>query len=170
MYCPSCRSEYRAGFSRCAHCDVDLVAELPPEDEFGSTEAMARLLADKEVQALLVGNHVDLGEAQRFLARARIPSVMAGEASEEIDAPVHQRFFLMVAADDLERARDLVHARWREGAIAQGMLLSDEAPAAGVCPACGAAVSLSAQECPDCGLFVGDAAEEEGAPPPDGDT
>lgn len=29
-FCPACRSEYREGFSRCADCDVDLVAERPP--------------------------------------------------------------------------------------------------------------------------------------------
>jgi hypothetical protein len=29
MFCPQCRAEYRAGFTRCADCDVDLVAELP---------------------------------------------------------------------------------------------------------------------------------------------
>ena len=33
MYCPSCRSEYRAGFTWCKDCDVALVAELLPEDE-----------------------------------------------------------------------------------------------------------------------------------------
>lgn len=30
MYCPNCRAEYRAGFSRCAGCEVELVEELPP--------------------------------------------------------------------------------------------------------------------------------------------
>ena len=28
MICPVCRDEYRPGFTRCATCDVDLVAEL----------------------------------------------------------------------------------------------------------------------------------------------
>lgn len=30
MFCPQCRAEYRAGFSRCSDCEVDLV-EGPPE-------------------------------------------------------------------------------------------------------------------------------------------
>jgi len=29
MICPQCKAEYRAGFTRCADCDVDLVWELP---------------------------------------------------------------------------------------------------------------------------------------------
>ena len=32
MFCPVCRSEYRSGFTHCADCDVDLVAELPKQD------------------------------------------------------------------------------------------------------------------------------------------
>ena len=29
MFCPQCRAEYRAGFTRCSDCDVDLVHDLP---------------------------------------------------------------------------------------------------------------------------------------------
>jgi hypothetical protein len=29
MFCPECQGEYRAGFTRCADCDIDLVDELP---------------------------------------------------------------------------------------------------------------------------------------------
>jgi hypothetical protein len=32
MFCPSCRSESRPGFTRCPDCDVELVESLPPED------------------------------------------------------------------------------------------------------------------------------------------
>ena len=32
MYCPSCRTEYREGFSTCADCGDALVATLSPED------------------------------------------------------------------------------------------------------------------------------------------
>ena len=158
MFCPQCRSEYRAGFTTCAHCHVPLVAELPPADLFESPEAMAKSLEGKETQAILVGSHVDLSEAQSYLGGKRIASVLAGEAGDEpAETPVAHRFFLMVAADDLERAREAIQARWRQGAIAQGLLLSDGPVPEGVCPACGAPVPPTASECPDCGLFLGDA-------------
>jgi hypothetical protein len=32
MFCPECRAEYRAGFTRCSDCDVDLVQELSESD------------------------------------------------------------------------------------------------------------------------------------------
>jgi hypothetical protein len=31
MFCPTCKAEYRPGFTECADCDVDLVYELPEE-------------------------------------------------------------------------------------------------------------------------------------------
>src|SRR5437016_438114 len=37
MFCPSCQGEYRAGFTRCADCDVTLVEALPD----GATNAAA---------------------------------------------------------------------------------------------------------------------------------
>ena len=33
MFCPKCKTEYREGFTRCADCEVDLIAELSPESE-----------------------------------------------------------------------------------------------------------------------------------------
>jgi hypothetical protein len=33
MYCPQCKAEYRAGFTRCADCDVELVRELAPSPD-----------------------------------------------------------------------------------------------------------------------------------------
>jgi hypothetical protein len=33
MFCPNCKSEYRAGFTRCSDCDVDLVEALFAEEE-----------------------------------------------------------------------------------------------------------------------------------------
>ena len=39
MICPQCGSEYREGFTRCADCDVDLVAAPPsPPDERAKIE------------------------------------------------------------------------------------------------------------------------------------
>ena len=33
MFCPLCQAEYRAGFTRCSECDVQLVEVLPPRQE-----------------------------------------------------------------------------------------------------------------------------------------
>jgi hypothetical protein len=39
MFCPNCGIEYRAGFTHCNDCDVDLVDDLPSEDEPAEGEA-----------------------------------------------------------------------------------------------------------------------------------
>lgn len=39
MFCPQCKSEYRQGFTRCADCDVDLIASLPEAGEAGFNPA-----------------------------------------------------------------------------------------------------------------------------------
>jgi len=33
MFCPKCKAEYREGFLKCAKCKIDLVPELPLEQE-----------------------------------------------------------------------------------------------------------------------------------------
>lgn len=47
-FCPRCRSEYREGFSRCADCDLDLVAERPPAP---SLEGWVEIFRGTELQA-----------------------------------------------------------------------------------------------------------------------
>jgi len=39
MFCPSCQGEYRAGFTRCADCDVALVEALPDGEPAGEMSA-----------------------------------------------------------------------------------------------------------------------------------
>lgn len=38
MFCPQCGLEYRPGFTHCNDCDVDLVQELPGEEEEAAEE------------------------------------------------------------------------------------------------------------------------------------
>ena len=117
---------------------------------------MAAALAGKPLEAIVVGSHVALREAQQLLADRHILSVIAGEAEEEQQTGLHARFFLMVEAERLDDARALFRDRWRRGLQIEGLMLKEEAGAEGVCPACGAAVSDDANECGECGLFLGD--------------
>ena len=173
MYCPECRSEFVEGVASCAACEVSLVAELPELDPYATPEGMAAMLEGKEVQAFMVANQVVLQEVQRLLGDFRIPSAIAGEAAEELEAAMHARFFLMVAEDQLDDARQVMADQWKKGVEAEGLMFADgQAPSgkgveaevaedgAADCPACGVSVPPEAEECPDCGLFVGAAGEE----------
>jgi hypothetical protein len=54
MYCPNCRAEYRAGFTRCSDCGVELLEGLPPHR-----------LEDLEARE---NERPDLARASHFLA------------------------------------------------------------------------------------------------------
>lgn len=73
-FCPSCRAEFRQGFTRCNECDVPLVAELSLPGA-GSEE-----VAGARRQALqIVSTSSDKGEAtfiRDLLDNAGIPSVI----------------------------------------------------------------------------------------------
>jgi hypothetical protein len=156
MYCPKCRAEYVAGFTRCAHCELALVAELPEADIYSSPESMATALKGKELEALLVGKYVDLREMQRLLADERVASAIAGEAGEELEPGMHSRFFLMIAAEDIDKARVFFQSRWDRGLQVEGLMFKQSGPSIeGACPACGGTVPADAAECPECGLFLG---------------
>ncbi|MEZ4271021.1 MAG: hypothetical protein R3C68_06185 [Myxococcota bacterium] len=166
MYCPTCRAEYREGFTTCATCEVDLVLVMPDADPFSSPEKMAEVLADQEVVALMVGNHVNLQEAQRVLAEARIASMIAGEDAEELETAVHARFYLMIAQAEVATAQKVFSQRWEEGLEREGVMLTDKLQEDAEiesesgdddlpCPACGTPVLENESECSECGLFVG---------------
>jgi hypothetical protein len=77
MYCPSCGSEYREGFSRCADCDVDLVETLsPPPDTHSDPGDLVTILA--------TGDPILLMTAKSLLDEAGIPSFTRGESMQDL--------------------------------------------------------------------------------------
>ena len=60
MFCPQCKSEYRAWFVRCSECDVPLVDHLPAE------------IGDANAELVRLRSYASDGEA--FLARSVLES------------------------------------------------------------------------------------------------
>ena len=75
MFCPKCRDEYRAGFTRCADCDVDLVEELPEVEEAPPLEM---------VTVLETGDQSLIAVAKSVLEGAGIPSIARNERLQNI--------------------------------------------------------------------------------------
>lgn len=73
MFCPACGTEYREGFTKCADCDVDLVAEPPPEPSFQK----ATTVLETSDQALLL-------VAKGLLESAGIPFSAVGERAQDL--------------------------------------------------------------------------------------
>lgn len=77
MYCPSCGSEYREGFSRCADCEVDLV-DAPPSPALADPDT-----GDVET-VFSTGDPVALLTAKTLLDEAGIPYLTRGEGIQDL--------------------------------------------------------------------------------------
>lgn len=154
--CPECRTEYTHVSVRCADCDVELVhpealapepspVELPPAAQLDCV----RVAPLAWIRALSEG-------LERGGISHRIEPATADDAPEGQDCAIFgdaQLFGLYVEHAAGGAAREL------DGVIA-AQVLPEEAPPlqegeADACPACGATLSASATECPDCELVFG---------------
>jgi hypothetical protein len=85
MICPSCRAEYRVGFTVCADCETALVPALDERAEPEVSDALEPLHETR--------NPEELGELAELLEEARVPYVVqAGTAlallaGDELVAP-----------------------------------------------------------------------------------
>lgn len=109
MFCPNCKSEYRAGFTHCADCDVDLVAHLPEEKRADHAEnnfIKVFETRDREV-ARVVGSFLNTQAIQYFTTHS----------GQYVNSDVE----FWVAEEDEEAAREVIRgATASEDEIAAG--------------------------------------------------
>lgn len=105
MFCPSCRDEFRAGFTRCAACDVDLVDSLEavpvggPRPPVGGPVDVLQPFVD-------FCGFLDLAEAREARDELRRRGVLARivlreSPSGSLEGPVDEEFWLQVQAHDV---------------------------------------------------------------------
>jgi hypothetical protein len=73
MYCPTCRSEYEPGVTRCAECEAALVENLPED---------ARADAEEFVPLREVNDPDELAVLQSVLDAAGVPYMLQGEEAQ----------------------------------------------------------------------------------------
>jgi len=155
--CPVCNAEYREEFKRCTSCEVDLVDRLPEADD----EKFERLEQAVEEEKASLSEPRTLEDAQRdaeLLREARIHCLIW--ANEKVLGPtgVPLYYHLALLPEDVELARQTLKARREKMLAVEGLqpdaAVVDLSAEKITCPACGF-VFLRAEECPDCGLFVG---------------
>ncbi len=162
LVCPSCGSSYRAGFTRCAHCDVDLVDKAQIEDVKAKIDSPRLALADVPKVPVLHAGIAACREIERALLDAGIPCYVEAE-SEDADvlgAAGAMKVGVIVAEADLPRVGELLKQRFEELVEQEGVgsfnteaidLTAEEVQ----CPACGHTGALVDGACGDCGLFLG---------------
>ena len=98
MFCPKCKSEYREGFSFCAHCQVELVKELPNE-EFDGYEEFISIAATTDISVIpIVKSILDYAEIKYFIKGDMLQSIPGINNVMQIQVPV----------EDIQNAKDLL--------------------------------------------------------------
>ena len=147
MFCPVCRDEYRAGFTRCAGCDVDLVASLDAVPRRPDAAVLPEV-AVEEAKVNFCGFET-LDEARRACDQLREKKIAADILVDEapgskLTEPAREEFWIRVAPRHLRAVADLLG--YPAGPV------DTAAEDTFNCSACGAVVKASDSECPGCGL------------------
>ena len=152
MFCPSCRDEFRPGFTRCERCNQDLVESLDEVVEGKTAQAGGHppLL----VQMVEFCGFVDLDEARKARELLRDKQITADILIRESpntspNDSVVEEFWLRV---DARRYRQAVPILGYDEA-GPGDLDSAEST---TCGKCGATIAAAESFCSSCGARFGD--------------
>jgi hypothetical protein len=103
MFCPKCGCEYRAGFTRCADCDVDLVDETSTVDiEIAEWKELVTIAKISDYAFLLV--------AKSVLQDAGIPYLAKNEGVQDLFGlgRIGTGFSIVAQPVELQVPRELV--------------------------------------------------------------
>jgi hypothetical protein len=99
MFCPSCKAEYRSGFTRCADCDVELVYELPVAAEEPSHDPQEIVWSGDSQQDCVAMCEWFRERGIPYTVNQRRKQIWAGGIKEDYDILVPPEFASRVKAD-----------------------------------------------------------------------
>lgn len=160
LICPTCGGTFRAGFTRCAACKVDLVDQATYAAAVVAMDSPGKALAGKKTVAVVHASLAACREIERALLDAGIPCLLETESEGEILAAGALKIGVVVAEEDVPRVGVVMKARFealihKEGVGTFKTDAIDITAAEVECPACGHKGPLKDGECADCGLFLG---------------
>ena len=167
-YCPICRSEFHNVATRCANCDVDLVASLEQARPVMNEDEISAWLSQRETVALSASGYDNLKSVKESLIAAHIPCLIARDVPDSCATGGccgrQDGFLLILAEQDLQEAQELFE-KHRERMIRTVDAPNAQKAADSIvdlgdggtveCPACGTSFDAGLEECPECGLYVG---------------
>lgn len=122
-YCPSCESEFRAGFTECNTCHVPLVASLSAEPDGAGDAYFEEDDSESELQLLLtLTSNSQAIFVRRLLDDADVPSVLHGGHGDEIRSGEPYRIY--VDEDYLDAAQETIES-FRSPALVTGQIEGD---------------------------------------------
>ena len=150
MFCPQCKDEFRAGFTRCGRCNVDLVDRL--------TEASPGVRQATIPTLVRMGEYcgfVSLDEARQARDQLREKTIASEIVIREppggpTDRTIQEEYWLRV---DVSRMREVVALL---GGVPEVETEPAENEADFACGGCGANVAAAESFCPKCGARFDD--------------
>ncbi|MBW2699393.1 MAG: hypothetical protein JRF33_01130 [Deltaproteobacteria bacterium] len=152
-FCPNCHDEYRKGFTRCAACDVHLVEQLPETMNLNE-EAIAKAIEGKDLIPIARGPLDALRENKALLAQGRVASVIVPDDNAQAIPGAPKMMLLVVSQEEVEASAELLGKNFQNMVDQEG-LGGQQDMSTEHCPACGTPMPADAEECSECGLFVG---------------
>jgi hypothetical protein len=108
MFCPKCRFEYNPGVNVCPDCEIELVSQLPAEDD-------PEVAYDEPVPVFESGDMSVLLVAQSMLENEDIPFWLKGSMVADYVSgggmglnPAGGPYKVLVRTDDEENAREVL--------------------------------------------------------------
>ena len=124
-YCPSCESEFRAGFTECNSCHVPLVASLTTQPESVASVAPyeeGEITESVLQQVLTLTSGSQATYVRRLLDDAGVPSVLLGGHGDDIRSGEPYRLF--VDEDYFEAAQETIES-FRSPTLVTGQIEGD---------------------------------------------
>jgi hypothetical protein len=171
MFCPRCKDEFRAGFTRCASCNVELVDDLTAVP--AELEAAARPRAVRPPPAMVdYCGFLSLEEARDARERLRAEDIRADISIRDGEAEPIEEYWLRVEASRYAAASAVLgfEASEPEGEAdatssigrfapkvlkpaGAGQVAEERAQGETIrCSECGEKISADEPFCPSCGL------------------
>lgn len=162
LVCPQCASVYRAGFTRCAECNVDLVSAASVAEIKRKIDSPRAALEGVPKVAVIHAGIAACREIERALLDDGIPCYVEADADEGEPLSVGgaMKVGVIVAESDVPKVGELLKRRFedlvkKEGVGSFNVAAIDLSAAEIECPACGHKGPLAEGACGDCGLFLG---------------
>lgn len=146
MFCPSCRDEFRPGFTRCANCDVALVERLEAPAHRADVETIVVPPAKPGEPKVNYCGFLEIDEAlvaRRALVKHGIAAEILVRDGDGEDAG--EEYWLRVVPSHFAAAQSILGYDEADGVHA------DVAIEKVACSACGGEVDEDASRCPHCG-------------------
>lgn len=140
-FCPTCRTEYRDGFSRCADCDLELVAALPADETYSAPDWVpVHSGPDASVRV------IEMRLRAFGIPTERVPARPDLGALSEFHTPHLAGYQVLVPVEHTEQSRELIDEAIRSSSWEGGPTEDAEAVAQ-------AYEDYDVRACPECRLF-----------------